>query len=527
MRSIPAAMVWEMLSRGRWSLIGTALASNLMPVMILSALYCEGAFEPADQSQITIHMILVQINLFVFAAGVFAAQGNAARLFAFPVSTPSLVLWRMMPTMVAVFLELLASTAAMNVAFDLDWPMWGPALFAAAAVAAMQATFWYCDKSTWIFWGYGFVALALGLWFRSRYGATFSRMGATHMWSEVSLFDGLTMLALTAISWYLALVGMTRNRSGGSLPSPGFLEWAEPRFDQVPESGQRFRTATQAQAWMEWQRKGAAMPVAFVYCLIIGLAGWVIFSRDPNDLFFGFVAGGVLLSVLGLVIGLVMGNTGPNDSDFEMGHFRATRPMSSCEMAQIILGTAAKSVVVVWLLWAAAFLLLYLTLQATNSFPQQALPEALTWWYFPATLIGSWIVVATLTSVGLTGRSSFFLQILFVVLTPFFGLLLLRASMLSQSHYRIEQGLVIAFGIGFVLGTARAFVVARRRSMIGSTAVWSAAGVFAVLCASIVFEFVRQPAASTAIFVFAVGLAALAVAPLATAPLAVAWNRNR
>ena len=66
MRSIPVAMTWEMFSRGRWSLIGAALAAMAMPTIVLGALHRVGAFESGDQSQITIHMVMVQISMFVF-----------------------------------------------------------------------------------------------------------------------------------------------------------------------------------------------------------------------------------------------------------------------------------------------------------------------------------------------------------------------------------------------------------------------------------------------------------------------------
>ena len=527
MRSIPVAMTWEMLSRGRWSLIGMALAANAVPALVLSALHLKGALEPGDQSQVTMQMLIVQINMFVFAAGVFVAQGGPARLFAIPVASPTLVTWRMFPAMAIVSLETLVSTAALNAIFDLAWPLWGPALFVAAAVAAVQATFLFCDKSTWLIWAYGLVTMVLALWYRSRYGATFSSMGPTQMWSEVTPFEVLTLLAFVAISWYLGVVGVARSRRGDALASLGILAWLERVFDPTLKTGQMFRTPVEAQSWLEWQRKGGAMPAGVVFCLILGVSGWLIFNRDPQDLLLGFVAGGGLLSVLGLVIGLMMGNVGANDAIFEMGHFRATRPMTSTEMARTILKTAGKSVCVAWSIWAAAFLALYLTLRATNSFPQQTLPKELIWWYFPATLLGPWIVVTALTSVGLIGRSQLFVQLLFALLTPFFGLAFLSSFLSRQANSQLIQGLAAGFGVVFVLGTAWAFVAAHRRLLIGSTTVYLGSSVWVMLSALVVLARVLDFVGSTAVFVFVIGLAALAVAPLATAPLAVMWNRNR
>ena len=333
MRSIPVAMTWEMLSRGRWSLIGAALAAMALPTIVLGALHRVGAFESGDQSQITIHMVMVQISMFVFAAGVFAAQGAPARLFALPVTTSSLVMWRMLPAMAMVSLETLASTAALNAIFDLNWPLWGPALFVAVAVAAVQAAFWYCEKSAWVPWACGLVALVLGLWYRSRYGATFSKIEPTQMWAEVTPFEVLTLLSFAVLSWYIAHAGLARNRRGESPLSLGIIAWLERVIDPAPKVDRRFLSPAEAQSWMEWQRKGGAMPAGVFFGMILGLAFWLIVSRNPEELFLGFVAGGGLLSVLAMFIGMLMGNIGPNDANFEMGHFRATRPMTNTEMA--------------------------------------------------------------------------------------------------------------------------------------------------------------------------------------------------
>ena len=45
--------------------------------------------------------------------------------------------------------------------------------------------------------------------------------------------------------------------------------------------------------------------------MLMGVAWWLLFNREPGELYLGFVAGGCLLSVTGIVAGLIMGNTGP------------------------------------------------------------------------------------------------------------------------------------------------------------------------------------------------------------------------
>jgi hypothetical protein len=50
MRSIPLAITWEMLKRGRWGLLLGALGANALPVFLFAALAHDGATDPADQS---------------------------------------------------------------------------------------------------------------------------------------------------------------------------------------------------------------------------------------------------------------------------------------------------------------------------------------------------------------------------------------------------------------------------------------------------------------------------------------------
>src|SRR5712691_2305151 len=528
MRSIPLAMTWEMFSRGRWSLIAAALGANVFPALILTAVRHEGTIDPEDSSQLVMHMVLVQISMFCFAAAAFAAQGEPSRLYAFPVPTSSLVAWKMLPAMVLVSLETLVSSAALNVVFDLNWPLWGPALFVAVAVAAIQATLWLTEKSAWLPWAFALVATVLGLWLKSRYGETFSQ--PNRLWSEVTPSDVVTMLSFALLSYFVAVIGVARQRRGDVLPSLGILAWLERTFDSAPEVGQPFRTPAQAQFWFEWRQKGWAMPAAVLFGIVGGCGGWLIFSRDCQELLHGFFVGGGLLSVVGLVGAMILGNTGPSDANFEMGQFLATRPLTNVEMSRMILKTAAKSVFLAWSIWAVAFLTLYMILLAFQAVPPNAFPsELIGWgWYFPATLLGPWIVVGLLGSVGLAGRPRtawklFAALFLLIIARPLFA----KYALSYQAQLQFDRGMTIALGVVYVLGTAWAFVAARRRSLIGSRTTWTALSTWATLSVLVVLERALHRPNDVPLCVFTVGLLASATATLATAPLALAWNRNR
>jgi hypothetical protein len=431
----------------------------------------------------------------------------------------------MIPAMVLVALEVLASTAALNALFHVDWPLWGPALFVAVGVAAVQATCWMTGKSAWLPWALGVVALLLGLWNKSRYGDLFSQ--PTHMWSEVTPLELLTLLAFTAVSYGVGIMGVARQRRGDPLPSFGIIAWLERVLDRDPEGRLPFRSPTEAQFWVEWNRKGLAMPVLVVLGLVMGCVGWLIFSRDPKDLFEVLVAVGAILSLSGFILGALIGNVGPNDSTFEMGHFLATRPITTPDLARIILKSTAKGVFMAWAIWAGTFLTLYLLLQATHPTPEKMLPDGWSWWYFPAALIGPWVVVMSVSAAGLTGHAKLFYQLFLIPIILFFFILLSKFVLSPQAHVQLEHGAVIVLGAAFIIGTAWAFVAARRRALIGTPETTAAICVWFALSAIVIFNWVTQSALPIPAYAFILGIVALAVAPLATAPLALSWNRHR
>jgi hypothetical protein len=270
------------------------------------------------------------------------------------------------------------------------------------------------------------------------------------------------------------------------------------------------------------------MPAAVVFGMLVGFGLWLIVSRDSKQLLEGLVAGGGLLSVMGLIGGLIMGNSGPNDANFEMGNFLATRPMTSTDMARTILKAAARSVLVAWIIWAAAFLTLYVLLLATHVDLGAVLPSELGWWFFPATLLGAWIVAGLVASIGLTGRSRLFLKLFCGGFVLFIALSMFSKHALSrQAQMQFGLGLLAVCGLALMLATAWAFVAARRGSLVGLPTVYVAFSVWAALDMLVVLERVLRPTVPVAVLVFVVGLLALVVSPLAAAPLAIAWNRNR
>src|SRR5271167_4281997 len=171
MRSVPLAIGWEMLRRGRWGLVLAALGANALPVLLFGLLRYDGALESPDEpSAIIMHMVTVQLNLFLFETAVIAALSPMSRLYTFPISTSSLVGWHMVLGMIAVTLEMAASIAILNMCFGLGWRPLGPALFAGATFAAFLASLWLAEKSGWLAVTFWAAVIPMCLWLKTRYG---------------------------------------------------------------------------------------------------------------------------------------------------------------------------------------------------------------------------------------------------------------------------------------------------------------------------------------------------------------------
>ena len=329
MRSIPAAMTWEILHRGRWSILLAIPGAMAIPAMIIMALRHDGLIDWREPSMLLMHVVLVQVCALCCGASLFAWQGRTSRLYAYPIRSSEIVAWKLLPAMVIIALQMVACIATLNLLFDLHWPIFGPALMAAVGFAAVMAVVWLTEKSVgWSLLAFSLVAAALGLWFKSRYGHAIS--DPTHFWDHVTAGDATTMLAMTAVAYAVSVFAVARNRRGERPLSIGLLDWLYRIFDASPAPTTHLGTPFRAQCWFEWQRNGWAMPGAALFVAAFGTTIWVLFDREALSLFIGFLGGGAVLQLLGCLGGVLFGNVGQSDDNHAMGHFRATRPDLGC-----------------------------------------------------------------------------------------------------------------------------------------------------------------------------------------------------
>jgi hypothetical protein len=527
MKTIAAVMTWELLTRGRWSILAALLGAIAFPGIMLAALQRDGNINAEDPAMLLLNMFLAQTGMFVVAAAVFIAQGPISRLYAYPARTSTLVACRMAPAMVIVLVVSVVATAAINVLFQVGWPLWGTAFFLATAFAAVQAAFWLTEKSSWVVFALTVVSTPLGLWLKSRYGPMFG--DPMRMWSDVTPFEALTMLAAAVAAYAVAVYGVARNRRGEPPYSIGVIDRITCYLAASSVQDRRHQSAFRAQLWYEWQRKGWAMPVAVGVVLFMGLIIWASTNRDPHELVQGLVAGGGMITVAGFLGGLVIGNTRGKDDDFAIGSFLASRPMTNSDLARATLVTAAKSLLIAWLIWLVVFLAALALVATFSALPTPVIPPELGWWYFPVTILGPWTVAALCMTAGLTGRTKLFMQMVALLATVYIALLVFSNFVLNPQMQRLlEQVMATTVGFALVLGSAWLYTKALRRGMINRATLFAAAFAWAAACAAVVTQWPTggdQPLLPA--YALVAGALAIAVAPFAAAPLAIAWNRHR
>jgi hypothetical protein len=518
-------MIWQLFARGKWYLTLATLGAIAWPAMILSALKRDGALIPADSTMLSMHTILALVTMFCCGAAIVQAQGKISKLYTYPLTNIQIVTSRLLPAMAIIVVQMAAVLSTLNAIYHLDWPIWGPALAAAAGFAAITASLLLTENSNgWLILTNAAVGAVVGLWFRSRYGGMFSE--PLHYWQTVTPADVLTMLAIVAASFWVAHIAVARNRCGEPPFSLGILD----RVNRIFESCTTFNTvpvtAFQSQCRYEWQRKGWLMPAGVALLVVCGLIGWYFGSRDPQDLILASMGAGGALWMVGFIGGITFGNTGRTDTDFAMGSFLATRPMADADLARAILKTAAASVFTAWLIWAAAAAVVCAVCALTGSLKVDQFRN-LNWFVGPASLLGPWVAAATFISILLAGRVKLVVAV-FSGLSAAIIAAAIGSSLLPGWLWGLlYQSAMVSVGVAILLATPVIFAAARRRDLIGRPAI-AASVMFWIIAATAAI--VLWPAGMPFTFSFLLAMAvsfSLVILPFAAAPLAIAANRHR
>ncbi len=527
MRSIPIALTWEMLCKGRWLLPLMALVASVMPLTILGLLKANGAIDPGEPHYITFHMTLFQIGAVVFSVAIFGSQPRPATLYTLPIRNSTLVVWLLLPSALTVALHSYLSGKIINTVYQFDWPLVGPALLAAVAVATLQAVLIFTEKSLWVVIAIGVIGLVQGIWFKTRYGELAGP--ATRMWSEVSLWDAGFLMAMAGGAFAMGCTGVARNRRGEPPLSIGVVDWIDRLFEAPPALGKPFQNPLAAQNWHDWTHRGWILPAVCWIGIIGGGLLWLIVSRDINRLAEGVTGGGLMLLPGALVAAMALGNLGANESRYDMRTFLATRPLTNIQLVNSLLRTAAWSTLIAWGLWLATLGLVWACVMVFDMHGVEwILWREYSVWLVPGLLLLPWVILTNGATACVADRVTTCVQGILVLVAVYVIVSIGCAQMFStEMAARISQFGVGVAGVVFSLGTIGAFVVALRRSCITPSTAYGALGAWLLLITWALVSRRGDPLPNLGSAIFVVGLTALVVAPFAAMPLAIASNRTR
>jgi len=526
MNSAAHSLSWEFFVRRRWSLLAATIGTAIIPALILLLLKNTNSLEKDERGLETLHFVWVQCECLALISVVLYGNGLSRRRYALPIETRALALWQLLPGMISCSVAFVATAVALNLLYEIDWPIWGPALFIAVASAAMQGALWLAGHSVplqVIFMT--LIAAPLSFWLKAHYGSITGQ--PTEYWRTVTPGDIGFLAAFALISYAISVLALSRDRRGDAPNFFGWREWMESGRARRPVTMAVPKTPLRAQFWYEWAQKGFFLPAVVIVFTSLFLIVWIWGGSRVEHLRDGLDGIGGGLCIAGFVVGLAFGHCGRSDGDPRLGAFLASRPLTDTSFAMSILRTTGRSVVTAWLLWAVSRALLLVCL---SPYGFHSLTEEL--WLHLGVLVGVWTTAAIPACAALTGRSEFCVGL--IVGT---GTLLIGQSVLVRlfipGELRMTADRALAYVDAFLCMAVAVWLFGKalRRSLLGMptivvvAVIW--AGLVAVGGSALIASFVELKERGALFHVMLACGTALALTPIAAAPLAVSWNRHR
>jgi hypothetical protein len=557
MQSIAHAMLWEFFRKIRWSSIPFLIFAVVGWILPLSS-FRNTSIDLSNPEFVLMHLVFSFLSILSVAIGMSTFQSPASRYYTFPISTVSLVAWKLLLPSAVVGFVIAVVFAVINLVWSIELPILSISLFAIAFTSPIFLFILQSSQSFWTLSCGGAIIFGLGYWGRTHYGEPASI--PMHLWRVVTLADLATMLGAILLSYAIAFRVVHTDRCGEPLFSRQLVEklsglWSIFR-SRSSSSLPALRSPQQAQYWYERRQKGAAMPAIVglavsmallplpIHFAFYGFTGALEFTNFTIEgLYHGLFVFGMLFILFAVFSGVYTGfsNFGDDkryhdpslselvnhDQLLRMGAFQATLPIVPCDYSFAILRTMIQSLFATWSAWFVLFVCVAVALRIflPEAFPQE-FDRIFGFWGVPITLLGPWIVMSNVASIGLTGRNvlvfaAFLTAVAMIVATSFGSATIESKQMTATFAY---GGFVVVL-IVVVLGTVYAFWEAVRRNLIRNRTVTRAAAalILIVVVAILLAPWKLVPLAYLAIL----GFAALTVLPFATIPLAISWNRHR
>jgi hypothetical protein len=547
MKSPAAAMGWELWQKNRWAFIVLGAPFYLCIGWILTSLtvsYFYGISIGADSDIEGIGILGLALTWLVLFA-VFGHtdddprkgfSGFPTRMFLLPVRTRTLIQWPVLYGVGAIVFYTMAWVLFVFWPGHLQPPLGYLLLLASAAMVSFQALVWGLASfpktriAALLIWAFGLIVMAVG-----------SQAG-----SDRGILAWILAGVLVA-GWLGIEVGVQAERSGGWQGWYGWQRWLNPWVVWRRKSAVPFRSAQQAQFWIEWRRNGR-----LALAIVAGFAGllliWTVLGQenqsDPNWAA-PLLTPMVILVVFTCFLG---GPMVPNDAAtarYAMSAFIAVRPAATADLCRAKFKVAAR--IFLCLLPLLAVLCVSWMVEA------QVLPSTLGQWrsqdegfLWPQFFRGlTMVAVGTVVPyslllgalpVWLTGRMPGFpwsFTLLMVAMLAVFnwGGWLFQSGIAFDSSGLTDQASAV-LGLALLLKMGFAYLVFReshrralmtRRFILGYIAIWLlVSGLLLVLSDKVGHELqpMGQLVSWMLILIFPLGR-------VGWSPLALAWNRHR
>lgn len=550
MRSIGIAMTWEFWRRSRWRILSAITAMACFTTVMYGKIPSTDA-----ETNANIHYLTLMYEFIGFTYMMVICQfdqktkriGFSTHLYLKPTPTWALVGWQMLLPIATITFIYLFSVGCARILFGIAWPIVGPVLLLAAALACIGAINWSMV---------GFQILRLGTcvlvlaafhaWLFSHYGPIIEYPDTSnlqHMWLQTSPGEILAMLLSLIAAYIIALIGVTRDRRGDCVGWPVLKQSFSRDIASLLSRSGPLRSPAAAQFWYEWREKAWLIPaISGIFVAIITLlcAFGISDAEITMDVSFGmflFIPGALCF------VGFMMG---PCNRGSKIPTFKAIRPVTNSQLSTMILKPAlmgallALAILIFGLLLNSGWLYMFGQSIVVTRHWHKVFDIVQKFGYVNISLMLSLAIICSLGLMGLGASLTFMgrprlliaLWLLVFIILP----LLNRFNIIPHI---VSSSLPWAIGIASTLGTILAFIAARRRGLVSGKTVWLGAVLWLTLCAIVGFYIwhtdsaALEPAwlskiiAKPSFIILGLGLLALPSAPLATAPLALAWNRHR
>lgn len=540
MRSAATAIAWELVAKNRWGLAALGLyLLVLVAVRTFAAdLIARFAFDDAETFAIVVVVPMTASFVYLLTVFTFGFAGDLAgresiypaRLFTLPVTSTALAGWPMLIGSILVAV-LWAGTRLLAI-----WPpgvrvplIW-PGLVGVVMLLWTQAL-------TWMPYGWRGMRVAMALVCLTAIDAAVL-LGLEFRVSESSM--AVILLPLVPVAFIVARHAVERARHDQAPDWTGFA----PR-SRIPAARRPFRSAAEAQAWIEWRRTGLSLPLLVATVVPAELA-LLFLLGDSEPLIFATLLG-VLLTppYLAAFTAATVRKSSPDAIDaYRLSPFTAARPVHTTAILAAKLHATIKSTAVAWLV-VAVLVPVFLAWTDTASIVTTrwrwiatgiGMPRAVTLaaLVLGVAMLSTWKQLVQGLYIGLSGRES-------IVKTTVFVKLAMLLVVLFAANWILEDGRLLSgvwdalpriLGVVVLVKLGIAAAAAQRLARSGLMSDRALVTAAAVWCGAVLALYgVLAWWVSTPLFPrYLLLLAAILIVPVArlsATPLAIAWNRHQ